>query len=262
MRVPLQLILSILLIQNHGSLLFAAKATHSKTENGVKYEYTNDKGLETLRVKGILAPDFDAEGMMSDFRSVLNLDKRKTCAGPKTEEEERPSKTLLESFSDYFVGTNFAVNVQKYYEAYTHNEQQEQVDLAKRELIIAEDDLTKVQTQQLILSRRQSELGVWIKENINKPPEERNPTVEELVNVESDRLALLEHRLVRLENKLRKQRAEIDGYLKMRGRANERQMYQKVDEETHIFTRKTEEECHTPTSSAQQHVIPASGDVI
>ncbi len=42
------------------------------------------------------------------------------------------------------------------------------MDLAKRELIIAEDDLTKVQTQQLILSRRQSELGVWIKENINK----------------------------------------------------------------------------------------------
>jgi len=52
--------------------------------------------------------------------------------------------------------------------------------------------------------------------------EERNPTVEELVHTESDRLALLEHRLQRLENKLTAQKGEIMSYLRLQGTTSSR----------------------------------------
>jgi len=42
------------------------------------------------------------------------------------------------------------------------------VELAQRELITVEDDLSKVQTQKLILSKRQSELGAWIRGDLRK----------------------------------------------------------------------------------------------
>lgn len=45
--------------------------------------------------------------------------------------------------------------------------------------------------------------------------------MEELVHTESDRLALLEHRLQRLENKLSSQKGEIMTYLRMQGRIAE-----------------------------------------
>jgi len=75
---------------------------------------------------------------------------------------------LLDSFSDFFAGSKFAIDVQKYYEAFTSRENYEQVELAQRELITVEDDLSKVQTQKLILSKRQSELGSWIRGDLRK----------------------------------------------------------------------------------------------
>jgi hypothetical protein len=158
------------------------------------------------------------------------------------------TKTLLDAFSDFFVGTKWVSNVQKYYSEYMQTENMEQLELARSELHSIDDDLSRVQTQELILRSRQSELGAWLQENAVKPVEERNPTgtpphthtqqartqherthddsslvtcwrraVEELVSMESDRLALLEHRLNRLKNKLLKQKGDVAAFLKING---------------------------------------------
>jgi hypothetical protein len=86
------------------------------------------------------------------------------------------TKTLLDAFSDFFVGTKWVSNVQKYYSEYMQTENMEQLELARSELHSIDDDLSRVQTQELILRSRQSELGAWLQENAVKPVEERNPT--------------------------------------------------------------------------------------
>ena len=53
-----------------------------------------------------------------------------------------------------------------------------------------------------------------------QPISERNPTVQELVNTEDDRLALLEHRLRRLKNSLKRRKAELEKFLEMNGKSN------------------------------------------
>lgn len=83
---------------------------------------------------------------------------------------------MLDAFSDFFVGTKWVSNVQKYYSEYMQTENMEQLELARSELHSIDDDLSRVQTQELILRSRQSELGAWLQENAVKPVEERNPT--------------------------------------------------------------------------------------
>ena len=73
--------------------------------------------------------------------------------------------------------------------------------------------MSKIQTQETILRARQAELGAYLEGNMNKPSSERNPTVEDLVLTEDDRLALLESRLQRLRAKLSKQRQELQNFI-------------------------------------------------
>ncbi|ELR22348.1 uncharacterized protein ACA1_253340 [Acanthamoeba castellanii str. Neff] len=147
---------------------------------------------------------------------------KKPATTTTTAPSPQRTKTLLDAFSDFFVGTKWVSNVQKYYSEYMQTENMEQLELARSELHSIDDDLSRVQTQELILRSRQSELGAWLQENAVKPVEERNPTVEELVSMESDRLALLEHRLNRLKNKLLKQKGDVAAFLKINVKATVR----------------------------------------
>jgi len=98
------------------------------------------------------------------------------------------------------------------------------MQLAHSELIAIENDLSDVQTQELILRQRQSELGKWLNEDL-KNGASKNPTISELVMTESDRLALLAHRLRRLKAKLLSQKNELISFLKLNDKVSMRSFY-------------------------------------
>lgn len=77
--------------------------------------------------------------------------------------------------------------------------------------------MKKLSVQENILRTRQNELAEYLEQNMKKPLAERNPTVEELVSLEDDRLALLENRLLRLKRKLLRQRSELSKFLAING---------------------------------------------
>lgn len=60
---------------------------------------------------------------------------------------------------------------------------------------------------------RQAELGRYLTQQLQMPQEERMSSVEELVQLEDDRLALLEHRLKRMRRTLQKQLGELENFV-------------------------------------------------
>lgn len=79
---------------------------------------------------------------MREFRKTLNGGEGDnggfscTSAGTETKpKEESRSKTLLDTFSEYLVGTKWGKNVQGYIDAYSQRETVEQIQLAEGELI-------------------------------------------------------------------------------------------------------------------------------
>jgi len=139
------------------------------------------------------------------------------------DENEEPSKidshfSLLSSVSSFLLGSTLGSNIQSLYETLTRDENREQLRLAETELANIEDDLSKITTQQHILRNRQADLGAYL-QRAQENPQERNPTLEELVGIEDDRLALLENRLNRMKNKLTNQKVELTNFMKMQQRS-------------------------------------------
>eukprot|EP01113_Clastostelium_recurvatum_P034158 TRINITY_DN4599_c0_g1_i2.p1 TRINITY_DN4599_c0_g1~~TRINITY_DN4599_c0_g1_i2.p1 ORF type:complete len:165 (-),score=49.16 TRINITY_DN4599_c0_g1_i2:53-547(-) len=126
---------------------------------------------------------------------------------------------LFSSFSNFLKGTSLGSNIQQIYDSIAREETSEQLRQAKVELTGIEDDLSKITTQQHILRARQAELGAYLQSTAGKPLQERSPTIEELVHMEDDRLALLEHRLNRMRNKLMRQKTELTHYVNMHSRS-------------------------------------------
>jgi hypothetical protein len=203
----------------------------TKTVNGVTYEYIFENGGETLHVYGKLPSDFDYEKEMSQFRVSLGIvpsasqfSRSKTDTNTNTATGganiQPKSKGLFESFTDYFGGSEFVRHMRHYYNDMGRDDLEEQIRRAKEERANIEDDLSKILTQQLILKKRQADLGLYIEDAMKKPPSQRNPTIEDLVLTEDDRLMLLENRLKRIRDKLLKQKEEIDTFLRLHGEGN------------------------------------------
>jgi hypothetical protein len=207
------LLLSTLLLVCLGEDAPSLYASASKSIDGVQYDYTNINGEETLRVQGTLHPNFDKESILKEFRISLGLAKNSD-----TPSNER--KTLFESFTNFFVGTEFGSHVSQYYQTLTRGEVEQQIGKARLELREVDDDLSAVLTQEKILKHRQAELGRWLAEDMAKPVSEQFATVRELVTVEDDRLTLLETRLSRIRAKLVKEKAEFEQYINIQSRSS------------------------------------------
>jgi len=180
-------------------------------EAGTKFTYIYNAGKETLHVVGPLPVNFDEEEIMNEFRQSLGL--LGDCTDPTSVETEgEQSKSLLESVGEYFIGETFVSNVRQYYETIALTDE---LQRAREELDTTKEELSQAYTQHLILRRRQADLGAYIEESMKKFKEERNPTVEELVLTEDDRLALLDHRIKRIISKLKKQKTELERYVSM-----------------------------------------------
>jgi len=155
-------------------------------------------------------------GSTNDLKKSPDLEE-KDCTddmdGAPVVSEDAQRKSLLESVGEYFIGETFVTNVRQYYETIALNEVHDELERAKEEEETTADELTKAYTQLMILRRRQADLGVYIEESLKKPREQRNPTVEELVLTEDDRLALLEHRFKRIISKLKKQKLDLEKYI-------------------------------------------------
>jgi len=182
----------------------------TKQEGDVIYEYVVDQGKEYLRVYGEIPDSFNREQKLEQFRSSSNNNDPSFIVEPEVIGKTPQTKTLLESLSDLLIGTKWGSNV---YSTLVRNELTDQLKLAQEELNTVNDDLSKIYTQELILRNRQAELGEYLQENLRKPVDQRNPTIEELVSTEDDRLALLEHRLRRLKTKLLSQKTELEKYI-------------------------------------------------
>jgi len=145
---------------------------------------------------------------------------------------EKP-RGLLESLSDFFTGTKFGKDVRLYYDSLQRSDIYEQLTLTKHELNSLKDQLSKVDTQELILRQRQSDLGAYLKD-LASSIIPRNPTVEELINTEADRLALLEHRLHILKTKYMAQLIELEKFIRL-NEPPEQKITISSQEEIHIF---------------------------
>eukprot|EP01112_Ceratiomyxa_fruticulosa_P024035 TRINITY_DN950_c0_g2_i1.p1 TRINITY_DN950_c0_g2~~TRINITY_DN950_c0_g2_i1.p1 ORF type:complete len:364 (+),score=77.81 TRINITY_DN950_c0_g2_i1:266-1357(+) len=129
--------------------------------------------------------------------------------------------SLLSSVSSFLLGSALGSNIQSLYDTLTRDENKEQLRLAETELANVEDDLSKIQTQEHILKTRQADLGAYIQQ-LQSNPQARNPTLDELVGIEDDRLALLENRLNRMKNKLTIQKTQLTNFIQMNQRAYSR----------------------------------------
>lgn len=54
------------------------------------------------------------------------------------------------------------------YDSFVGKNEEEQLEHAKKERIRLQDELGEIMTQQLVLSKRQGELGRYITENVKK----------------------------------------------------------------------------------------------
>jgi len=217
-----------------------------RTVNGVTFEYYMNEDSESLHVIGKLPADFDEDAVMADFRATLGIEPGATTgtqSPSNSDKEASTSKSVLESFTEYFVGNKFVSKVKGYYDSVARTEIEEQLQQTKDQKMAIEDDLNNVLTQQLILRKRQAELGAYIQETLQKAKEDRNPTVLELVITEDDRLALLEQRLRRMKDKLLKQKNEFEKFIRIHeprdfmSSGGSTTINQPPEKEVHIFTK-------------------------
>jgi len=147
---------------------------------------------------------------LSKFHESLGIGK------PATEEEKEDlSKSLLESVGEYIAGKQFLSNVRQYYQTIARSEVHEELQQARNQLETINEEVSRALTQSMILRKRQADLGAYIEQSIST--NNRNPTVEDLVLTEDDRLSLLEHRLKRIIEKLKKQKTEIELFITLHG---------------------------------------------
>jgi len=125
--------------------------------------------------------------------------------------KEDLSKSLLESVGEYIAGKQFLSNVRQYYQTIARSEVHEELQQARNQLETINEEVSRALTQSMILRKRQADLGAYIEQSIST--NNRNPTVEDLVLTEDDRLSLLEHRLKRIIEKLKKQKTEIELFI-------------------------------------------------
>jgi hypothetical protein len=194
------------------------------TEDGVTYEYEYANGKEVLHVLGKLPMNFDQEKVMGTFRTNLGVD----GSAPKHDGVQRQS--IFESFGAILSDVKHSL----YNNLSPSSEIDEQIDQAREELNEIDDELSRVLTQQLVLRKRQADLGIYIEKTLKATAADRNPTVEELVLTEDDRLTLVEHRLKRIKEKLLKQKEQIENFLKYH--ENDQAKSNEHAQERHIFT--------------------------
>lgn len=144
-----------------------------------------------------------------------------------------PQQSIFDSLSEFFASTaHLSDNIKSMYDTVVGYSLEEQVQKAQAHKARLEEDLAQIMTQQLVLAKRQSQLGRYISENVKKVREtghtrptvrfslrpvqstqDRNPTVDDLVIIEDDRLALLESRLARLQVKVTEQIKVVELFL-------------------------------------------------
>lgn len=180
----------------------------TKEENGITYHYSIDDGQETLQVVGPLPKNFDHASVLSKFHDTLGIG-----GVSSTTTEDDSSKSLLESVGEYLAGKQFLSNVRQYYQTMSRTEVHEELQQARNQLESVNEELSRALTQQMILRKRQADLGAYLEKSVNN--NNRNPTVEDLVLTEDDRLHLLEYRLKRIIEKLRKQKEEVERFIKL-----------------------------------------------
>eukprot|EP01124_Arcella_intermedia_P029500 TRINITY_DN6243_c0_g1_i1.p1 TRINITY_DN6243_c0_g1~~TRINITY_DN6243_c0_g1_i1.p1 ORF type:complete len:207 (+),score=32.17 TRINITY_DN6243_c0_g1_i1:38-658(+) len=163
----------------------------------IKFRYVYDSGKEALKLVG-------QEGEASPPEDP----RCESGAAPPGQAEE-DHQSIFESMGSYFIGDSFVDNVRQYYETIARSDEQHLISEADEELENIETELASAYTQLMILRRRQGDLAAYIEESLKKANEHRNPTVEELVLMEDDRLALLDQRLKRIISKLKKQKGEL-----------------------------------------------------
>eukprot|EP01127_Copromyxa_protea_P002202 TRINITY_DN12097_c0_g1_i1.p1 TRINITY_DN12097_c0_g1~~TRINITY_DN12097_c0_g1_i1.p1 ORF type:complete len:254 (+),score=45.59 TRINITY_DN12097_c0_g1_i1:34-795(+) len=196
-------------------------AKSTKMMGDCTLEYVYKDGREFLSVLGPLPRDFDSEAVMEHFRTSLKgLPPVQPTKGPANGQ-----KSIFESVSSYFTSL---------YVDSSRSEIQEHLLKAKEELDTLDAELNNAMTQQLILRKRQADLGNYITESLKNGGKSSNPTVDELVLTEDDRLALLEQRLLRVSKQLKHKKRQLEEFIKL----HEEIIGQPTVEERerHIFT--------------------------